>query len=214
MTDIEELADTLSCYSDAARLGDSRLSLSHSTASSQARLTDIASAVTARALATFNLHPAPWKFRQLSKPPSFDAIRKRLENQALLRHTLSKTTSSILGVDQYATDSLAFVRRIIPGGFPQLASFVAPATALAQAQAPADSSDELLPMQAPSILEDDDIAEFSDVDDADDWTAVAASKKRPTARLSLELALSGSDATQATVATSPASSMESPLQPC
>lgn len=208
MTDVEELGDALASYSDAAWLMDAGGSSSGraSAPAAQRLVTSLASSVAGRAAATFNVHPAPFKFRQLSKPRSFDALRKRSENQAMLKHALSKTAASLEGVDQYATDSLAFVRRIRPEAAPQLESFVASSTS--REWRPADrllENDDLSAI-AFSTLEGDDIAEYSDGDDLPE--------RKPHVempRLSFQLTKpTGCDATQTTVATSPSSSASTP----
>jgi hypothetical protein len=217
-TEIDELSDVLGCYSDAAwLLADCSRGAAPSNLARFGEARAAASSVAGRAIATFNLHPAPFKFRQLSKPPSFDALRKRLENQAYLRHVLSRSSSSsIHGVDQYATDSLAFVRRIAPESSPQLESFLTPSRAHAALPFLPNGNDELSSSMAPSILEDDDISEFSDGDNEDEEEeAMAAFRKRSrSARLSLLIAPTGSAFTQPTAAisTSPATLVDSPLR--
>jgi cell cycle checkpoint protein len=208
MTDVEELGDALASYSDAAWLMDAKGSRTHhaSAPAAQRLVTNLAGAVAGRAVSTFNVHPAPFKFRQLSKPRSFDALRRRSENQAMLRHALSKkTAASLEGVDQYATDSLAFVRRIRPEAAPQLESFVASSTS--REWRPADrlrESDESS-VAAFSTLEGDDIAEYSDGEDLPERNHV----EMP--RLSFQLTNPVKcDATPTTVATSPASSASTP----
>ena len=124
----------------------------------------------------------------------------------MLRHALSKTAASLEGVDQYATDSLAFVRRIRPEAAPQLASFVASSTS--REWRPADrlgENDDSL-ATATFALEGDDIAEYSDGEDLPE-----RKQQVEMPRLSFELTkLTGCEATQITAATSPASSASTP----
>jgi hypothetical protein len=119
-------------------------------------------------------------------------------------------------VDEYATDSLAYARWILPEGrCPELGSFLAPSGTHAAGDPPLRiGSDDEPSATGPSALEDDDIAEFSDAsDDGDDAFGRDAIRKRPQARLSLELAPAGSASTQAPgPATSPASSPDGPFR--
>jgi cell cycle checkpoint protein len=211
MTDVEELGDVLASYSDAAWLMDAGGSNIHphraAAPAAQRLVSDLAASVAGRAVSTFNVHPAPFKFRQLSKPRSYDALRKRSENQAMLTLALSKKTAvSLEGVEQYATDSMAFVRRIRPEAAPRLESFVASSSP--RERWPADGICENDESSATvfSTVDGDDIAEYSDGEDFPKWK-----QQIELPRLSFQLTKStGCDETQITVETSPASTASTP----
>jgi cell cycle checkpoint protein len=114
-SDISELSDTLATFSDSALLMDcSSISGSQNAAASLA----------GRAVAAFNRHPRANKFRQLSAPKIFEVNRNRRENEVHLRHlhhSLSTNRSNELSLhsalgatSHFVSDSLSFLRRIIP----------------------------------------------------------------------------------------------------
>lgn len=73
-----------------------------------------------RAVADANKHPAPPQFRQLSAPKVFSVMKNSRENETkidLLRKRLETSIHSIIGsAQQFITDSLPYMRNVIPQG--------------------------------------------------------------------------------------------------
>jgi cell cycle checkpoint protein len=120
-TDITELSRAYSSFSDVADM------LGYATApgrnrgihdgSSSVFPYDCASSIAGRTVANTNIHPAPNKFRQFSRPKVFDVMRNGFQNQILvdqLSRRLSTTSCQSSSVSTFVTESLPFVRQISP----------------------------------------------------------------------------------------------------
>lgn len=170
MTDLVDVSQVLSCYSDAACLCD-RLMMTtapHGNRGSarhhSGHHAPSAVAIASRAVAAYNLHPAPSRFRQFGAPRIFEVLRKRSTNREQLRHALSQSPR-LLGVDQYAIDCLSLVRKIRPDRPLAWQSFLGPSSSNGD-DAVGLFEPELLPSQL--AFENDDIDEFSDHDESHD----------------------------------------------
>lgn len=172
-SDITELSAALSSYSDAAFLLDRPM---------DGRQEDglypkaYAGSLAGRAVACFNVAPAPTKFRQFTAPKVFDVWRKRRNNQGQIqqlhrRLALSSCTLSMSslfgGMGDFAADGLPYIRRLVPeivgGSLDALQSFFRSSTT----DAGRDKEDEAQALwrEQQEILEQDDIGDFDDDDD-------------------------------------------------
>ena len=86
---------------------------------------DYASSIGGRAIADANKTPAPSQFRQLSAPKVFDVLKKNRENEVKMdqlrkRLSVGRQQITICGnigsVHQFVTDSLPYVKAIVPQG--------------------------------------------------------------------------------------------------
>ena len=121
-TDIAELSRAYSSFSDVADMLSfdtfSGGSTGTNNGSSSVFPYECASSIAGRTVASTNIHPAPNKFRQFSRPKVFDVMRNGFQNQILvdqLSRRLSTTTScQTSSVSKFVTESLPFIRQITP----------------------------------------------------------------------------------------------------
>ena len=120
-TDITEISNAYSSFSDAVDMLGSFLAPGtrrDSMNGSESILPrDCASAIAGRTVANTNIHPAPNKFRQFSRPRVFDVIRNSKQNQLLINQLfrrLSKSTRDNSSMSSFVAEALPFVRQINP----------------------------------------------------------------------------------------------------
>jgi cell cycle checkpoint protein len=122
-TDIFELADSLSYFSDAAVLYDydSRGGGKNPSAAA-APNQDHAASLACRSVACCNQHAAASRFRQLSAPKIFEVMHKRHENQSRIESMSSVrffgTTCLRESAVVFATEVLPWSRKIVPSNHP------------------------------------------------------------------------------------------------
>ena len=115
-TDIKELSKAYDYFSDAAYV------LGNETAEGSRRSYDTSSAfpyvcassIAGRAVANTNIHPAANKFRQFSRPKTFDVIRNRRQNQVLVDQLSRKVSRCHCLLPNFVTEALPFLRQISP----------------------------------------------------------------------------------------------------
>ena len=121
-TDITELSSAYSSFSDVADMlgyatAPGRNRGANDGSSSSVFPYECASSIAGRTVANTNIHPAPNKFRQFSRPKVFDVMRNGFQNQILvdqLSRRLSTASCQISSVSTFVTESLPFVRQISP----------------------------------------------------------------------------------------------------
>jgi len=117
-TDIIELSNAFSSFSDAAdMLGHATTKRSNSHENNNIFPYACASSIAGRTVANTNIHPAPTRFRQFSRPRAFDILRNGKENQILvdqLSRRLSTTECHSSLTAKFVTESLPYVRQITP----------------------------------------------------------------------------------------------------
>mmetsp|Transcript_13938 Transcript_13938/g.33516 ORF Transcript_13938/g.33516 Transcript_13938/m.33516 type:complete len:677 (+) Transcript_13938:107-2137(+) len=168
-TDVSELSTAWDLYSDAALLLDMDTDLSKKGA-----MKDAASSLAGRAVAYANHHPAPNKFRQFSKPKSFEVMSIRKANQWRLdQHCRGQLTRFYHSRQAFATDIYPYARqfaekatgtRLAEGSFwnsAPLQSFLAPTLgAVSETNTEEEDLDERLRKEQEEVLREDDICEF------------------------------------------------------
>ena len=116
-SDIDELSQTLGTFSDSIVM------LANSKSTREDDYVPSAASLAGRAVAAYNRHPAPTKFRQFSKPKIFEVIRKRNANNLRLQglhHRLAIDSREVRAQSALGTnaamvlDSLSYLRIIDP----------------------------------------------------------------------------------------------------
>jgi len=118
-TDITELSNAYSSFSDVADI------LGHATTTRGSKSHDssnvfpygCASSIAGRTVANTNIHRAPNRFRQFSRPKVFDVLRNGKQNQILvdqLSRRLSTTGCCSSSTTKFVTETLPYLRQITP----------------------------------------------------------------------------------------------------
>eukprot|EP01082_Thalassiosira_pseudonana_P016177 g14432.t1.1.5e17418c g14432 g14432.t1 contig9:1823127-1825962(-) len=117
-TDIAQLSDAFDSISDAGEFMD-RLGQTDGPFPM-----DYASSLGGRAIADANKNPAPSQFRHLSAPKVFEVMNKKRENETKMKQLRKRLSGSekiaindtIGSAHQFVTNSLPFMRNVIPQG--------------------------------------------------------------------------------------------------
>ena len=176
-SDITDLSKAYASFSDVADMlgydtftgGSSR---GTNGANSSVFPYECASSIAGRTVASTNIHPAPNKFRQFSRPKVFDVMRNGGQNQIIvdqLSRRLSAISCQSSSVSKFVTESLPFLRQITPQEVdPYLENLYSVAMQnhkekSAHNKNKKDVQDEeelLFQKEQAALLEMDDIAEF------------------------------------------------------
>ena len=166
-TDITELSNAYGHFSDAAfLLGHDTVSGSRS--NDNGSVFKYASSIAGRAVANTNIHPAPNKFRQFSRPKVFDVIRNGKQNQILVDQLSRRLSKCHCPLSNFVTESLPFVRQIVPQDVdPFLDNLysVAMQRHKEKMKVIPENDDDLGLKEQQALLDIDDIAEFDSADD-------------------------------------------------
>jgi cell cycle checkpoint protein len=168
-TDITELSNAYGHFSDAAfLLGHDTVSGSRS--NDNGSVFKYASSIAGRAVANTNIHPAPNKFRQFSRPKVFDVIRNGKQNQILVDQLSRRLSKCHCPLSNFVTESLPFVRQIVPQDVdPFLDNLysVAMQRHKEKMKVIPENDDDLGLKVQQALLDIDDIDEFDSGDDDD-----------------------------------------------
>ena len=176
---VEEISDAWSLYSDAAMMMNfDRMNLSSSSASLSAAVSSrsgvlaAAGSLAGRAVASSRKTPVQNKFRQFSKPKSFEVMATRKANQWRLDHYYTNKENRFNhSKEAFATDVYPYIMKMRgigqsladrPGSFwdnPPLQSFLHPSDGQKETKKSMEGDDEWKKEQD-EILEVDDIDDF------------------------------------------------------
>eukprot|EP00536_Pseudo-nitzschia_multiseries_P008787 jgi/Psemu1/288025/fgenesh1_pg.230_\ len=170
-TDIIELSNAFSSFSDVAdMLGHATSRRSNSHENENIFPYGCASSIAGRTVGNTNIHPAPNRFRQFSRPKVFDILRNGKQNQILvdqLSRRLSTTGCHSSLTAKFVTESLPYVRQIAPQDVdPYLDNLYSVAIQRHKerknmvAENAEDDEDVALQKEQEKLLEMDDIEEY------------------------------------------------------
>jgi cell cycle checkpoint protein len=168
-TDITELSNAYGHFSDAAfLLGHDTVSGSRS--NDNGSVFKYASSIAGRAVANTNIHPAPNKFRQFSRPKVFDVIRNGKQNKILVDQLSRRLSKCHCPLSNFVTESLPFVRQIVPQDVdPFLDNLYSVAMQRHKEKMKfiPENDDDLGLKEQQALLDIDDIVEYDSGDDDD-----------------------------------------------
>ena len=124
-TDVDDLSEAMSYFSDTSTLCDHQTTSGQSISSSSSpSLINIATSMAGRVVAHANTHPAPHVFRALGAPKVYDMIRKRRGNQDrieqysqniwLQENIRNAKIGGHINARTFGMDILPYIRCIIP----------------------------------------------------------------------------------------------------